>query len=418
MNIDQLDQISQLEEFLSGAQPVLFEVSSQKTERYNFIRRTLIRFSYHSLERKHKGVMIRFLMKVTGYSRQQLTRLIRQYISSGVITHKPARSNGFQKYYTEEDIKLLAKMDKLHGNLNGHATKKLCERAVNIFGETGYGKLAKISVSHLYNLRKTNGYKRSNKSFTKTQPKKSSIGVRRKPKPEGKPGYLRIDTVHQGDQDKTKGVYHINAVDEVTQYEVILSVEKISEAYLKPILELLLSIFPFKIQGFHSDNGGEYINGTVVKLLSKLHIELTKSRARRSNDNALVESKNGSVVRKIFGYSHIPQHYAGLLNKFNQDHLIPYLNFHRPCFYARTKVDKKGKEKKLYLYKDMMTPFDKLKSLPNAADSLKTGITFDDLEKEAHKQSDNGACHAMNEAKEKLMAEIYGYVEGKKANSH
>ena len=413
MNIDQLDKISQLQKFLYGTQPILFEVNSNKSERYDFIRRTLVRFNYHLLKRKDKGVVIRFLMKITGYSRQQLTRLIQQYICSGTINHKPARSNGFQRYYTEEDVRLLAKMDQLHGNLNGHATKKLCERAVNIFGEVEYEKLSKISVSHLYNLRKTNGYNRSNKTFSKTKPKKSSIGVRRKPRPEGKPGYLRIDTVHQGDQDKAKGVYHINAVDEVTQYEVVLSVEKISEAYLKPILGLLLSIFPFKIRGFHSDNGGEYINGTVVKLLDKLHIELTKSRARRSNDNALVESKNGSVVRKIFGYSHIPQHYASLLNDFNQEHLIPYLNFHRPCFYARSKIDRKGKEKKQYLYKDMMTPFEKLKSLPDAASFLKMDITFEYLEKQAHKQSDNAACHAMNEARKILMAEIFGYADKK-----
>jgi hypothetical protein len=47
----------------------------------------------------------------------------------------------------------------------------------------------------------------------------------------GKPGYIRIDTVHQGDLDGCKGVYHINAVDEVTQIEIVVSVEKISEQY-------------------------------------------------------------------------------------------------------------------------------------------------------------------------------------------
>lgn len=106
--------------------------------------------------------------------------------------------------------------------------------------------------------------------------------------------------MHQGDQDKVKGVYHTNAVDEVTQFEIVCSVEKISEQYLIPALEEMLASFPFTMLGFYSDNGSEYINQYVAKLLQKLFIEFTKSRSRKSNDNALAESENASVVRKIF----------------------------------------------------------------------------------------------------------------------
>ncbi|MDQ7072912.1 MAG: hypothetical protein Q9N32_04695 [Gammaproteobacteria bacterium] len=88
--------------------------------------------------------------------------------------------------------------------------------------------------------------------------------------------------------------------------------------------------------------GSEYINKDVAKLLKKLHIEFTKSRSRKSNDNALAESKNAAVVRKILGYSHIPQHYAPIINQFNLDFVFPYINFHRPCFYPETIIDKKG----------------------------------------------------------------------------
>jgi transposase InsO family protein len=78
----------------------------------------------------------------------------------------------------------------------------------------------------------------------------------------------------------------------------VASVERISEAFLLPTLDLVLDAFPFVIRGFHSDNGSEYVNKTVAGLLNKLLIEFTKSRARRTNDNALVEEKNGAVVRK------------------------------------------------------------------------------------------------------------------------
>jgi transposase InsO family protein len=236
-------------------------------------------------------------------------------------------------------------MDERHDTPCGTAIKKLCERACEVFGQTEYTSLASISVSHLYNLRKSTAYVRQRRHFEKTQPKPSKIGERRKPQPNGQPGYIRIDTVHQGDLDKQKGVYHINAVDEVTQFEVVCTVEKISEIYLIPALDQLLETFPFTILGFHSDNGSEYINKRVAELLEKLRIEFTKSRSRHSNDNALAESKNGAVVRKLFGYSHIPQRWAPLINDFNQQHLNPYLNFHRPCFFPETQTDDKGKQR-------------------------------------------------------------------------
>jgi len=181
-------------------------------------------------------------------------------------------------------------------------------------------------VSHLYNLRDSTCYKQKRRHFTKTQARQVAIGEKRKPRPEGKPGTIHIDTVHQGDQDKVKGVYHINAVDEVTQFEMVCSVEKISEHYLIPALEQILASFPFAIQGFHSDNGSEYINKRVAELLEKLFIELTKSRSRHANDNALAESKNASIVRKVFGYTHIPQKWAETINQFNHDYLNPYIN--------------------------------------------------------------------------------------------
>ncbi|WP_419597524.1 DDE-type integrase/transposase/recombinase, partial [Thiolapillus sp.] len=223
----------------------------------------------------------------------------------------------------------------------------------------------------------------------------------------GQPGYIRIDTVHQGDLDKQKGVYHINVVDEVTQFEVVCCVERISERYLIPALEQLLETFPFVVQGFHSDNGSEYINRKVAKLLEKLRIEFTKSRPRHSNDNALAESKNGAVVRKLFGYEHIPQRWAPQINAFNHEYLNPYLNYHRPCFFPTTTTDAKGKQRKTYAYTNMMTPYDKLKSLPDAANYLKPGITFETLNQVALQISDNEAADQMKKARQKLFNNIH-----------
>jgi transposase InsO family protein len=282
------------------------------------------------------------------------------------------------------------------------------ERACGIFADTRYLRLATISVAHLYNLRQRTRYQQQRQVWTKTRPASVPIGERRAPTPNNRPGYVRVDSVHQGDQDGLKGVYHINAVDCVTQYEGVATCEKISEAFLIPVLEALLLSFPFVIHGFHSDNGSEYINQRVAKLLNKLLIEeQTKSRSRHSNDNAQAESKNGAIVRKHLGYSHIPQCYAALVNAFCSDHLNPYINFHRPCLFAETITDAKGRQRKRYPYKLMMTPYEKFKSLPLAEQYLKHDITFQQLDAKAGEISDNEAAQRLNDARAILFKTIF-----------
>mgnify|MGYP000636866009 CR=1 FL=1 len=413
MTLDKLSRIEELEAFLKGSQAITFTATANKAERYQVVEALLRRFCYSRLKRQDKGVLIRFLMKITGYSRQQLTRMIQRFIQTGQLKPRQKTLNGFDRVYSAEDVKRLAELDKLHDTPNGLRAKKLCERAYNKFEDQAYKRLANISVSHLYNLRRSSIYHKHRRHFEKTKSHRSiSIGERRKPRPQGKPGYIRIDTVHQGDLDRQKGVYHINAVDEVTQFEMVASVEKISEAFLLPVLSLLLDAFPFKIINFHSDNGSEYVNKTVAKLLGKLLIEFTKSRPRTSNDNALAEGKNAAVVRKIYGYAHIPQRFAKALNAFNNEVLNPYVNYHRPCLYPTTQTDSKGKQIKSYLYQNMMTPYEKLKSLPNASQYLKEGVTFKILDDLESKMSDNQAAELLQKQRKLLFKNIHEETTG------
>ena len=353
MNLKDLKNTPELQTFLDGSQAVVFSVPGNKSDRYTFIQSTLKQFHYRALKKRARGVVIRFLLHVTGYSRQQLTRLIKQYQDAGIVQHRRYyKPPGFKQKYTADDVTLLAQMDERYDTPSGAVIKKLCERACTLFGQTDYKNIAQISVSHLYNMRASTGYLKQRRTFEKTKSRQVAIGERRQPNSEGKPGYIRVDTVHQGDQDGVKGVYHINAVDEVTQFEIVLSCARISEQFLIPLLTEMLETFPFNVLGFHADNGSEYINHQVAKMLNKLHIELTKSRSRHSNDNALAESKNASVIRKIYGYSHIGQHWAEELNTFNRDYLIPFLNYHRPCYFPTITTNDKGKQRKntkLYL---------------------------------------------------------------------
>lgn len=403
MNDSELKAVPEVKTFLNGAGPVHFK-SFQQKETYAWIAGSLKRFNYFKLPKKDKGTVHAYLKKVTGYSRAQLNRLILQYKKKRWIGETRRPRNSFTTRYTHEDILLLAQTDECHQTLSGPATKKLFERGYEVFKDNRHERLVNISVAHIYNLRKTHCYQNKRRYFTKTQRSVVTIGERRKPNPNGQPGYLRLDTIHQGDQDQVKGVYHINAVDEVTQMEVICAVEKISENYLIPVLEQFIELFPFEIKEIHSDNGSEYINHTVARLLNKLFIELTESRARQSNDNALVESKNGSIVRKWLGYCHIPQRYAPRINAFFKYALVPYINYHRPCHYAVIKRDEKtGKQRKIYPYENRMIPYEKFKSLPDAQPYLKAGITFAELDKIATKETDLEAARKVQKAREKLF---------------
>ena len=260
---------------------------------YAWIEQVLRQQQYRRQGRKARGLVRRYLEKMTGLSRAQVTRLIGRYQASRTVQAASYRRHRFAQRYTRADIELLAAVDEAHETLSGPATRRILQREYQQYGKAEYARLATISVAHLYNLRRQQRYRERRLSYQKTKPTMVSLGERRQPDPAGGSGYLRVDTVHQGDQNSAKGVYHINAVDEVTQWQIVAATERISEAWLEPVLVALLRQFPFRIRGFHSDNGSEFINQRVARLLNKLLIEQTKSRPRHSNDNGLVESKNG-----------------------------------------------------------------------------------------------------------------------------
>jgi len=405
MNDEGLQTIEQVRQFLEGSEAVEFRGVTAK-EKYSWIEEVLIRFRYHRLKRREKGIIRRYVGKVTGYSRSQVSRLIREYLQTGQLRRTQYRRHRFARKYSPSDVILLARTDELHGYLSGPATKRIMERECQVYGHTEFGDISRISIAHLYNLRRSNTYRDIARRFTRTKPAVSKIGERAKPDPKGQPGHIRIDTVHQGDFKDQKGVYHINAVDEVTQWEIVASVQRIAEAYLVPVLENMLVQFPFIIRGFHSDNGSEFVNKTVASLLNKLLIRFTKSRARHTNDNGLVESKNGSVVRKQLGYAYIPQRCAELINEFNRDFFNPYINFHRPCFFPVTVIDDKGKIKKSYPYEEVTTPYERLKSMPQAESYLYPGVTLEKLSTIANQMSDNQFAERMVKARSNLFQQI------------
>ncbi len=399
--------IPEIKHLLTAAKLLSFKATN-KTEAYAWIEQLLRATCYWGLTKKERGVVKAYIRKMTGYSRTQTTELIRRYKEIGHIRMKSYRRHSFKRTYTDHDVAVLAKTDTAHGRLSGPATRKIMTDEYHLFSDPEYVRLSKISPAHIYNLRSKYLYRATTTSYVKTQAVSRNIGERRKPDPEGQPGFLRVDSVHAGDsRNGDKGVYYINLVDEVTQWEIVICVETICERHLKNCLRMALVLIPFKVLGIHADNGSEYINHWIARLCEKIRAELTKSRPRHSNDNALVETKNGSVIRKHLGHNYIPRHHARDINAWCLRWLMPYLNFHRPCGFAKeVRVNKYGKVKKKYPKENYFTPYQKLKSLPNGEQYLTRGITFAQLDKQGYAESHTKFARQMNQAKQALFKQI------------
>jgi transposase InsO family protein len=398
--------LNDLENLVTSLAGFSFKAKGRK-ETYEWVEKMLFGYRYRTLSKKNKGIVQKYLLKMTGYSEVQIKRFCGTFLKENKLRLKDYDRHRFGKIYTREDIARLARVDLAHRALSGPATRKILQREYEVFGKNDFVNIAKVSVSHIYNLRKTFTYRDKVKIFHETHSVKNTLGQRRKPQPEGRPGFIRVDTVHQGDShDGKKGVYYINFVDEVIQWEMVACVQTISEIHMAPILKQILDQYPFIVLNFHSDNGSEFINKLVARILEKLRIELTKSRPRRHNDNALVETKNGSVIRKHMGYIHIPQTFAEKINVWCTEWFNPYLNYHRPCGFAKIIKDKNGKEKFIYPRDGYETPFEKLKSLKDCEQYLKPETNIAKLNEIAYSVSDTEFAEAMNIAKAELFNEI------------
>lgn len=404
MNEAQVRTLEQVRQVLASTQALEFRRAEGDKHRYAWIEQVLGRLSYLQLGRHDRGAVLAHLQRLSGYSRAQVTRLVSRWMA---VAGKPLMKNycrpahAFAWRYTAADVALLGEVDRAMGTLSVPATACVLRRQRDLFKVPGFDRLADISVAHLYNLPNSAGYRQQRVVQTKTPAsRRVYIGVRRAPAPEGWAGFIRIDSVHQGDWDGIKGLYHINAVDCVTQWQVVASVQTLSEAHLLPVIEQMLEQFPFVILGFHADNGSEYVNHMVAALRDKLRIKFTRSRPRHSNDDALAETKNGAAVRREFGYAHIPQRHAARFNTYCREYLNPFLNFHRPCPCSSdiAAAKKPGRIKRTYRTEDAMTPLDKLDSLPEANRTSREGITLKQLRAMAVALTDLQAGEELNEA--------------------
>jgi hypothetical protein len=342
MDDSRLTNITELQTFLKGSLKLVVTLEdSPISEKYKFISETVFKFRYFKLGRKDKRVVLLYLKKITGYKHTQLFDLVERAEKGKLFKIKYKRINP-SKIYTGGDIKLLEKTDELHLRLSEMATQKILSREYEVFGHSEFQTISSVSHSHITNLRNSLVYKSGWINHTKAR--QIQIGKTMKPESFGEPGSIRVDAVNQRD------IYHINAVGEVTQWEVVFCVPQITEKCMLVALDEIFSQFPFKIFNFHSDRGHENINN------------------------------------------------------YYKNYFNIYLNYHRPCGYPTITIDPKGRKTKVY--KIYNVPYEVLKQIPNADKFLKPKITFKKLDKIAYQMSDNDFAKIMRQQETKLFDKI------------
>ena len=401
-NLEQLS-LSEMKELLSGSRKVTWATESIAAK-YVLIAAVLKAQSYRKLGRRERGVVRQFLAKVTATSRAQLTRLIGQWMKERKIARKTAKRPSFTVRYRREDIVVLAATDAAHEDLSGPALRRILYREFAVYGKPEYERLAKISVSHLYNLRHSQTYRSQRVRVQHTQSRQIAIGERRKPDPRGQPGYLRVDTVHQGQQDGKAGVFHINAVDTVTQWQNIGCVETISERHMLPVLEAMLhQVFiattdrNFSTTGWRrcsrscwwsSPNRGPTALPTTRWWRARTGRWFASTSATGSSDASTPFKTSALGTRSVYCAPEPVSQLPSSL-RFRRDR-------HRPH----------GRRKRRYPADDYRTPFEKLTALEKWQQYLKPGLSEAQLRRRAEQCSDTEAARQMQQAKLDLLRRV------------
>lgn len=407
MNETQLCTIEQIRQFLSASAPIEFSAAGEDGGRYAHISRVLKRFDYPRCSRADRGLLRGYLQHTSGYSRAQIARLIAHWQGNRLavvplVKRYRAPRTRFARRYTAEDVRLLVEMDKAHEDLCGPAIVHLLRRAWREYGDARYERLAGLSASHLYNLRGLSG--------TAHPVHADPFGEERHRRAQGAgaAGAGRL-CAHRHRPSRRRGWHQGGVSHHLRRRGDAVAGRGLCAGHQRGLSVAGAGTgsgaVPVRGAGLSFDNGSEYINHQVAKLLEKLRIEQTKSRSRHSNDNALAESKNASVVRKHMGYAHIPQEYANAVNAFYRETFNPWLNLHRPCLFATDLVSPKGKVVKRYRPKDVKTPLEALALLEmQGLAMLRTGVTLNALHAQARSQADLTATQAMQQAKSALFA--------------
>lgn len=332
---------------------------------------------YRRARKKAKAVILGEFTQTTGCHRDYASRLLR---GEYTYTAKPIR-HPRARYYTAEDAAALEHISEL---LDWMCSKLLhAEIPLVLPGlrEDGTLDVSETCAQHLLEMspatidrlrarRRPKGQQR--RGFTKPGTRlKYRIPVRSfaERNPAG-PGYLDIDLVdHSGGRASGEFAYTLDLADVFSQWMEPRAVRTKAQKLVLDELQCARLDLPFNLLGIHSDSGSEFINDQLYRYCQGERLKFTRGRAGKKNDNARVEQKNWSVVRRLVGYGRYETQKQ--VDQLNAVYAVArlYINFFKPVMKlkARRRVGSQIKR----IYDDPKTPYQRLLDCPTLDASAK-----------------------------------------------
>ena len=303
---------------------------------------------YYLGSKKQKGFIIDELVELSGFNRSYATRTLRS------ISHKPKtktkRKSGRNTYYDDQVRKVLEKIWEVMDYLCGKRLAPIIPEIISkleAFGEIQIpeetrDKLIGISASTVDRLLRPAKKKIGRKGTSTTKQGKyliDQIPIKTFAEWDNTvPGYAQIDLVaHNGGNVYGGFLSTLNSTDVSTGWTTCILVKDKTRLQMLKGLIRMRSSFPFPLKGFHSDNGAEFINETIVAFKEKYNLEFTRGRAYKKNDNPHIEQKNYTIVRRNTGYLRYDQPEHGKILTELYEYLNLYVNYFQPIMILQEK---------------------------------------------------------------------------------
>lgn len=174
------------------------------------------------------------------------------------------------------------------------------------------------------------------------------------------PGYVEVDLVpHSGDSASGEFIFSLNITDILTGWVETRAVMGKGQSRVLAALEEICAVLPFTLKGLDSDNGGEFINAHLVCFCEQHGIQFTRGRPYKKDDNAHIEQKNWTHVRKVMGWERYDtSHALNAMNQFYRGSWSVMMNLFQPSIKLKTKV-RQG-SRLIRRYDVPQTPLDRL----------------------------------------------------------
>jgi hypothetical protein len=325
-----------------------------------------IRPRYLKAKRSEKATILDEFVAVTSYHRKYATRILKHG-----RPRQSGKKHGFHKIYQGEVVVALEQIWEVCGRICSKRLQPFLPEMVKVLERCGELRLTEQTKMLLLQMSRSTidrclgpvRFEHPSHCLSTTKPGsllKKAIPVRTyTPWDEDQPGFLEIDLVaHCGGTMEGQFLYTLTCVDLSTGWIECLAVRRRTEQAVFEAIQAMRTYLPFLLLGIDSDNGSEFINDLLYQYCLSEKITFTRSRPYQKNDQAHVEQKNWSVVRRLIGYDRFETEEEYLLLQSIYAGLRLYANFFQPVLKL---VSKEHVDKKLVkCYDTAATPFQRI----------------------------------------------------------